>query len=44
MSNITFRPYVGTNYSTGGIFGKKILTLGESHYCDESEVYENLKQ
>lgn len=42
MSNITFHPFVGANYHTGGIFGKKILTLGESHYCDESEVYENL--
>ena len=42
MSKIIFKPFVGSRYSNGGIFGKKILVLGESHYCDESEVYENL--
>lgn len=33
MSNVNFNPWVGENYSTGGIFSKKILVLGESHYC-----------
>ena len=42
MAKIIFKPFVGSNYPNGGIFGKKILVLGESHYCDESEVYENL--
>ena len=42
MSNIVFKPFIGTNFSTGGIFGKKILVLGESHYCEESEVYDTL--
>lgn len=42
MAKIIFKPFVGSSYSKGGIFGKKILVLGESHYCDESEVYENL--
>lgn len=42
MSKIVFKPYVGINYSSGGIFGKKILVLGESHYCDESEVCDTL--
>jgi hypothetical protein len=30
-----FFPWVGQAYETGGIFGKKILILGESHYCSE---------
>ena len=35
MSKIIFKPYVGSRYSNGGIFGKKILVLIEIHYCDE---------
>lgn len=34
MSNVFFTPRIGKNYTRGGIFGKKILALGESHYCD----------
>lgn len=34
---IRFKPWIGKNYQSGGIFGKKILVLGESHYCDDSE-------
>jgi hypothetical protein len=33
--NVFFQPYVGKDYTTGGIFGKRIMVLGESHYCDE---------
>lgn len=33
--NIFFQPFVGTNYYIGGIFGKRIMVLGESHYCEE---------
>ena len=35
MSNVFFRPWVGSAYSTGGIFGKRVMILGESHYCEE---------
>ena len=35
-SNIFFQPFVGKDYANGGIFGKRIMILGESHYCDES--------
>lgn len=28
-----FRPWIGKNYSKNGYKGKKILVLGESHYC-----------
>lgn len=35
MEHIFFMPYIGKNYYSGGIFGKRILILGESHYCDE---------
>ncbi len=34
-SNIFFRPFVGKDYANGGILGKRIMVLGESHYCDE---------
>ena len=30
---INFRPFVGKNYATTGFQGKRILILGESHYC-----------
>ena len=40
MSAINFQPWVGKDYQQGGIFGKKILVLGESHYC-EDELKEN---
>ena len=33
-SNIFFQPFVGKDYANGGIFGKRIMILGESHYCD----------
>ena len=35
-SNIFFQPFVGKDYANGGIFDKRIMILGESHYCDES--------
>lgn len=34
-NNIFFQPFVGKDYADGGIFGKRIMVLGESHYCDE---------
>lgn len=34
---VKFRPWVGEKYHTVGIFGKKILVLGESHYCKEDK-------
>ena len=33
MERINFRPWIGTEYNSGGIFGKRILVLSESHYC-----------
>lgn len=37
MKDVFFHPWVGKNYPNGGIFGKKILVLGESHYCGNEE-------
>lgn len=34
MENVFFKPWVGAEYASGGIFGKRILVLGESHYTD----------
>lgn len=36
MEHVFFKPWIGKNYETGGIFGKKILVLGESHYCTDA--------
>lgn len=33
MDSCFFTPRIGKDYARGGIFGKKILALGESHYC-----------
>lgn len=33
MDSCFFSPRIGKGYARGGIFGKKILALGESHYC-----------
>lgn len=35
MTYIFFKPFVGSAYTTGGIFGKRVMILGESHYCEE---------
>lgn len=34
LEHVFFKPWVGDYYDTGGIFKKKILVVGESHYCD----------
>ena len=41
MEHVFFRPWVGEDYSTGGIFKKKILVVGESHYCGNEECEGN---
>ena len=33
MEHVFFKPWVGKDYSTGGIFKKKILVVGEGHVC-----------
>ena len=33
MKNVFFKPWIGKDYENGGIFGKKILVLGEAHLC-----------
>lgn len=38
MINVNFLPFVGREYDKGGIFGKKILILGESHHCNPGEA------
>ena len=35
MSHICFRPWIGKNYLTEGYKGKRVLVLGESHYCPQ---------
>lgn len=35
MKSVMFFPWIGKNYSNGGMFKKKILILGESHYGAE---------
>ena len=38
MEYVKFKPWKGDNYETGGIFGKKILAIGESFYCSEEDI------
>lgn len=33
MDSVFFDPWVGDEYLSGGIFGKRIMVLGESLYC-----------
>jgi hypothetical protein len=35
FDSVMFLPWIGKDYANGGIFKKKILILGESHYCDD---------
>lgn len=35
MNSTFFRPFVGASYQNGGIFGKRIMVLGESHHCGD---------
>lgn len=37
MKDVIFKPWIGKNYETGGIFKRKILALGESHYFGEED-------
>lgn len=34
MGKVFFKPWIGDDYASGGIFGKRILILGEAHLCD----------
>ena len=36
MKHLHFTPWIGKHYSTTGYAGKRILALGESHYCEKS--------
>ena len=33
-NDIFFIPYVGMHYANGGLFDRRVMILGESHYCD----------
>lgn len=37
MEKYNIRPWVGEDYANGGVFRKKVLVLGESHYCGDVE-------
>ena len=37
MEKFNIRPWVGKHYANGGVFKKKVLILGESHYCFDAE-------
>jgi hypothetical protein len=38
MSSIFFKPWRGPNYEYGGLFSKRILILGESHYQWDEKI------
>lgn len=35
--DVIFIPWIGKQYFNGGIFGKRILALGDSHYCQDND-------
>lgn len=35
MSYINFHPHVGKFYQSKGLYGKRIMVLGDSHYCKD---------
>lgn len=37
MNKVFFEPWIGADFDSGGIFGKKILVLGEAHICGGCE-------
>ena len=37
LDNVIFIPWIGKNYFNGGIFGKRIFALGDSHYCKNND-------
>jgi hypothetical protein len=41
MENVFFNPWVGEYYAANGFYGRKILVLGESHYCEDSENFDS---
>ncbi len=38
MNKVFFKPWIGKDFHTHGHMGKKILVLGESHYCEIEKV------
>ena len=35
LNSVRFLPWIGSNYHNSGLNGRRILVLGESHYCGE---------
>ncbi|MBQ9216974.1 MAG: hypothetical protein IJ160_02180 [Muribaculaceae bacterium] len=35
MNKFNIRPWVGKDFAGGGVFKKRVLVLGESHYCSD---------
>jgi len=42
FKNVFFIPYIGDKYEQG-YHGKKVLVLGESHYCVDEEGNTNIE-
>lgn len=38
---LTWKPWIGNNYERGGVFDRRILILGESHYGTENDNWFN---
>lgn len=37
FSEVIFTPWVGKDYEKGGLWHKRILALGDSHYCQDND-------
>jgi len=38
MRNVFFKPWIGERFESSGYLGKKLLVLGESHYCEIEQI------
>lgn len=41
---VSFKPWIGSHYSNGGLEGTQLLVLGESHYGSEEETRNNFTE
>lgn len=43
MEKVCFNPWIGDSYLEKGYLGKRILVLGESHYCNDCDLCGSIK-
>jgi len=44
MENVKLRPWVGSLYNSTGLNGRKLMILGESHYCGDCDTCKKINE